>query len=111
MVISLNSFVFAAFAWILLVGLDELLFSWYEETYWNIIPNRTWAYCGATPVAVGGFRMASCVQSRCWRKKIRDLSRERESSEQFVWLNRRYGETETQLSRSAITPSIRVKMQ
>jgi hypothetical protein len=37
----------------------------------------------------------------------RDLSRERESSEQFVWLNRRYGETETQLSRSAITPSIR----
>ena len=36
-----------------------------------------------------------------------DLSRERESSEQFVWLNRRYGETETQLSRSAITPSIR----
>jgi hypothetical protein len=43
--------------------------------------------------------------------KIRDLSRERESSEQFVWLNRRYGERETQLSRSAITPSIRVKMK
>jgi hypothetical protein len=41
---------------------------------------------------------------------FRDLSREGESSEQFVWLNRRYGETETQLSRSAITPSIRVKM-
>jgi hypothetical protein len=39
--------------------------------------------------------------------KNRDLSRERESSEQFVWLNRRYGETETQLSRSAIMPSIR----
>jgi hypothetical protein len=38
---------------------------------------------------------------------FRDLSRERESSEQFVWLNRRYGETETQLSRSAIMPSIR----
>jgi len=38
---------------------------------------------------------------------FRDLSRERESSEQFVWLNRRYGETETQRSRSAITPSIR----
>ena len=37
----------------------------------------------------------------------RDLSRERESSEQFGWLNRRYGETETQLGRSAITPSIR----
>jgi hypothetical protein len=39
--------------------------------------------------------------------KNRDLSRERESSEQFVWLNRRYGETETQLSRWAIMPSIR----
>jgi hypothetical protein len=38
---------------------------------------------------------------------FRDLSREGESSEQFVWLNRRYGETETQLSRSAIMPSIR----
>jgi len=38
---------------------------------------------------------------------MRDLSRERESSEQFVWLNRRYGETGTQLSRSAIPPSIR----
>ena len=38
---------------------------------------------------------------------FRDLSRERESSEQFGWLNRRYGETETQLGRSAITPSIR----
>ena len=41
------------------------------------------------------------------QRKIWDLSRERESSEQFVWLNRRYGETETQLSRSAIIPSIR----
>ena len=40
-------------------------------------------------------------------KNFRDLSRERESSEQFVWLNRRYGETETQLSRWAIMPSIR----
>ena len=40
-------------------------------------------------------------------EKFRDLSRERESSEQFVWLNRRYGETETQLSRWAITPSMR----
>jgi hypothetical protein len=38
---------------------------------------------------------------------IRDLSHERESSEQFVWLNRRYDETETQLSRSAMMPSIR----
>jgi hypothetical protein len=38
---------------------------------------------------------------------VRDLSREGESSEQFVWLNRRYGETETQLSRSVIMPSIR----
>jgi len=36
-----------------------------------------------------------------------DLSRKREISEQFVWLNRQYGETEAQLSRSAITPSIR----
>ncbi len=40
-------------------------------------------------------------------RKFRDVSRERESSEQFVWLNRRYGETETQLSRWAITPSMR----
>ena len=40
-------------------------------------------------------------------KKIRELSRAPESSEQFVWLNRRYGETGTQLSRSAIMPSIR----
>jgi hypothetical protein len=40
-------------------------------------------------------------------EKIRDLSRKREISEQFVWLNRQYGETEAQLSRSAITPSIR----
>jgi len=40
-------------------------------------------------------------------KNFWDLSRERESSEQFGWLNRRYGETETQLGRSAITPSIR----
>ncbi len=39
--------------------------------------------------------------------KIWDLSRERESSEQFVWLNRPYGETETQLRRWAIAPSIR----
>ena len=37
----------------------------------------------------------------------RELSRAPESSEQFVWLNRRYGETGTQLSRSAIMPSIR----
>jgi hypothetical protein len=33
---------------------------------------------------------------------LRDLSHERESSEQFVW----YGETETQLRRGAIMPSI-----
>lgn len=44
-------------------------------------------------------------------KEMWDLSCERESSEQFVWRNRRYGETETQLSRSAITPSVRVKMK
>src|SRR4029434_7916104 len=37
----------------------------------------------------------------------RELSRATKSSEQFVWLNRRYGETETQLSRSAIMPSTR----
>jgi hypothetical protein len=36
-----------------------------------------------------------------WRR-IRDLSRERESSEQFVW----YGETEMQLRRWAIMLSI-----
>jgi hypothetical protein len=35
-------------------------------------------------------------------KTFRDLSRERESSEQFVW----YVETETQLRRWAIMPSI-----
>ena len=40
-------------------------------------------------------------------RNFRDLSRKREISEQFVWLNRQYGETEAQLSRSAITPSIR----
>ena len=34
--------------------------------------------------------------------KSRDLSRERESSEQFVC----YGETEMQLRRGAMTPSI-----
>jgi len=38
---------------------------------------------------------------------FRELSRAPESSEQFVWLNRRYGETGTQLGRWAITPSIR----
>jgi len=36
-----------------------------------------------------------------------ELSRAPHSSEQFVWLNRRYGETETQRSRSAIMPSTR----
>jgi len=41
------------------------------------------------------------------QNNFRDLSRKREISEQFVWLNRQYGETEAQLSRSAITPSIR----
>ena len=50
---------------------------------------------------------ASLAHGRVLRLEKGDLSRERESSEQFVWLNRRYGETETQLSRSAITPSIR----
>jgi hypothetical protein len=44
-------------------------------------------------------------------KKKGDLSPERESSEQFVWLNLQYGEAEAQLSRSAITPSIRVEMK
>ena len=37
---------------------------------------------------------------------IGDLSPELESSEQFAWRNRRHGETETQLIRSAIMPSI-----
>jgi hypothetical protein len=36
------------------------------------------------------------------RQEIRDLSRDRESSEQFVW----YGETEMQLRRWAIRLSI-----
>jgi hypothetical protein len=49
--------------------------------------------------------LASCLSILL---KIKgDLSHERESSEQFVWLNRRYDETETQLSRSAMMPSIR----
>lgn len=43
-------------------------------------------------------------------EKFRELSRGSESSEQFVWLNRRYGETEMQLSRSAMTPSIRADL-
>jgi len=38
---------------------------------------------------------------------FRELSRAPESSEQFVWLNRRHGATKTQLSRSAIMPSTR----
>ena len=45
--------------------------------------------------------------SACETSPAGDLSHERESSEQFVWLNRRYDETETQLSRSAMMPSIR----
>ena len=40
-------------------------------------------------------------------QKIGELSRAPQSSEQFVWLNRRYGETETQLSPTAIMPSTR----
>jgi hypothetical protein len=52
-------------------------------------------------------RRRSTAGGCCWRINFRDLSRKREISEQFVWLNRQYGETEAQLSRSAITPSIR----
>ena len=47
------------------------------------------------------------AKSWLYKWKNRDLSRNREISEQVVWLNRQYGETEAQLSRSAITPSIR----
>ena len=47
------------------------------------------------------------MEGRKKQTESRDLSRKREISEQFVWLNRQYGETEAQLSRSAITPSIR----
>jgi hypothetical protein len=43
-------------------------------------------------------------------QKFGELSRAPESSEQFVWLNRRDGETETPLSRPAITPSIRTDL-
>ncbi len=57
------------------------------------------------------FVQALVPRLRADTRYFRDLSRERESSEQFVWRNRRYGETETQLSRSAITPSVRVKMK
>ncbi len=35
-----------------------------------------------------------------------DFSRERESSEQFVWLHRTHRELETQFTRSGIAPSI-----
>jgi len=50
---------------------------------------------------------SDCPRMRSLREDFRELSRAPESSEQFVWLNRRYGETETQLSRSAIMPSTR----
>ena len=43
-----------------------------------------------------------CSTSRYFRYKNGDLSRKRESSEQFVW----YGETEMQLRRWAMMPSI-----
>jgi hypothetical protein len=39
-------------------------------------------------------------------KNYRDLARERESSEQFVWLHRTDRELETQRTRSGIAPSI-----
>jgi hypothetical protein len=55
---------------------------------------------------LAGIELAEMGNPQQGRKK-RDLSHERESSEQFVWLNRRYDETETQLSRSAMMPSIR----
>jgi len=48
--------------------------------------------------------MASAAQNE---SELGELSLAPQSSEQFVWLNRRYGETETQLSRSAIMPSTR----
>jgi hypothetical protein len=51
-----------------------------SDTLWSIIPTLV------------GISMSN----------FRDLSHERESSEQFVW----YGETETQLRRGAIMPSI-----
>ena len=51
--------------------------------------------------------MDNCIALIALEWNIGDLSRKREISEQFVWLNRQYGETEAQLSRSAITPSIR----
>jgi hypothetical protein len=37
---------------------------------------------------------------------LRLVSRAPESSEQFAWLNRRYREMETQLTRSGAIPSI-----
>jgi predicted RecB family nuclease len=60
------------------------------------------------PLKIKGFRTLSTSRSGSEFTKwtSRDLSHERESSEQFVWLNRRYDETETQLSRSAMMPSI-----
>jgi hypothetical protein len=39
-------------------------------------------------------------------QEIRNVSRERESSEQFVWLHHTHRELETQLTRSGIAPSI-----
>jgi hypothetical protein len=51
--------------------------------------------------------MFSYSQVKECPKLFRELSRASESSEQFVWLNRQYDETETQFSRLAIRPSIR----
>ena len=59
------------------------------------------------PLGIASTDKALYVADTYNHKIKRDLSHERQSSEQFVWLDRRYGETETQLSRSAILPSIR----
>src|SRR6266581_3819100 len=66
------------------------------------------SHVSATP-AYGNQVRTHCQVTTAPEKKRKkgELSRAPQSSEQFVWLNRRYGETETQLSPTAIMPSTR----
>src|SRR6516162_58015 len=84
----------------------EILLIPFEKAWQNYI-NRYYIHKKSRKRRYGGGRKPHLLAIEDKLLFIRDLSRERESSEQFGWLNRRYGETETQLGRSAITPSIR----
>ena len=69
------------------------------------IPAASRAINGSSNGAERAFRHSSYRNIQAERELLfidRDLSRERESSEQFVC----YGETEMQLRRGAMTPSI-----